>query len=256
MMKIKSHLMRTTVPNCYKWFIEEADKFRTFEKFVAAIDGLYEEYRAYLDLAGRLTRLQDVASSEPIDTVNKYFKAALLSQLPGDFDGIVYNFYEYSFRVFSGFMSQENDLEMDELEMKDEFSCSTCDAELAGGCKCSSILKSFNETNRKLGEMDILDRLCGRTIDALVEEKIESSTKEMCQGMLRSNVSLLENWLDGVVFEWFKQVYQTESIGPEGSKRRNEEMLDNFKVKLEFFLCETYARIIIDQFFNIIIGEY
>lgn len=246
-VQIKSHLMNTTVPKCYNGFVHDPDKFKMFERFTKAIDGLYSDFKGYIDQASRLTHLKDVHSTGPIETFNKYFRAALIAQLPMDFDGIVYNFFEYSFRIFANTMS--HDTEMDDLEMRDEFSCSVCEAELTSGCKCAAILKIFSETNRKLIEMDILGRLCGPTIESLVEDKVESSMKEMCQGMLRSNIHLLENWLESIVLEWLRQIYHAD-------QQSRERILSNFKIKLELFLHETYATIIIDQFFNVIIGKW
>lgn len=261
--EIKTRLMRETVPQFYKHF-SSGTKERTFEDFCLAIDQLHSDYKVYLTIATRAQYLLSTegATNAAQDELNRWFKAGLLAQLPLHFDRLVYTYCDYSFRVFSGTMAAcEQDSEMNgELGNKDEFSCHICEADSIG-CKCSAVLKAFQETNRKLLELGIMERLCGPTIAHLVEEKIESLTAEMCQGMLRSNSRLLENWLEKVVLEWLRRIYQFEaeySTESEGIAVDKEALLvtfNTYKHRLEHFLCETYARIIVDQFFDIIIGK-
>lgn len=259
--EIKTRLMRDTVPKFFNYFSKAE---RTFDDFAAAIDGLHAHYHVYLAVISQAWSLRVADTESPEEELNKWFRAALLSQLPLEFDRLVYTYFEYSFRVFSGTMAaSEQDHEMDGELAKDEFSCHICEGDELG-CKCSAVLQRFRDTNRKLLELGIMERLCGPTIAHLVEEKIQSLTAEMCQGMLRSNSRLLENWLEKVVLDWLGRIYQFEEAEQSSAGGRSIKPLDrerlrgtflSFKHRLEHFLCETYARIIIDQFFNIIIGE-
>lgn len=259
--EIKCRLMRETVPKFFGYFDQEADGSRDsrFQLFRLAVDELHGHFLVYTKIASRCSMLLD-SPGHGEEMLGKYFKSALLSQLPLNFSSLVDDYLDHAFRVFAGTMAaSEQDSEMDGELGKEEFSCQICESE-STGCRCSAILKAFQETNRKLLELDIMNRLCGPTVAELVEEKIESLTAEMCQGMLRSNSRLLENWLERVVFGWLRRVYQFEADGNSmGAIHVDcEAQLDTFngyKERLEHFLCQTYARIIIDQFFNIII-EY
>lgn len=265
--------MRTTVPQFFKQLclpIDISSPSLSFENFCTAIDYLHSVHSSYQELAIRCVYLQRGTSPpiDPIDEIYKWFRGALLAQLPVNVDLFVHAYFDYAFRVFSGTVStsssaggDQNDGEMSG-ELKDEFACHICEADTFGCCKCPSVLTAFRQTNEKLSAMSILDRLCGPTIAHLVEDKIKLHTAEMCQGMLRSNSNLLENWLERVVLEWIRMVYlendgcaaaTISTGGPEKQKRLQQ--FRAFQQKLEHFLCETYARILIDQFFNIII-EY
>lgn len=269
--EIKTRLMRDTVPKFYKHFAQPTESAGasasatepTFEDFCLAIDQLHAHYLIYLTIAGRAQHLRDSSDCCAETELNRWLRAALLAQLPLHFDRLVYTYFDYSFRVFSGTTAaNEQDSEMNGELVKDEFSCHICEAE-SFGCKCTAVLRAFQDTNRKLLELGIMERLCGPTVAHLVEEKIESLTAEMCQGMLRSNSRLLENWLDKVVLEWLRRIYQFgaeygASTSPSPVRVDCEALLATFgryKHRLEHFLCETYARIIVDQFFNIIIGK-
>lgn len=63
-------------------------------------------------------------------------------------------------------------------------------------------------------------------------------------------------WLDTIVLKWLTRIYNQGSLKIEYNKERTREVLKDFRIKLEYYLYETYAHIIIDQFFNIIIGNY
>lgn len=64
-------------------------------------------------------------------------------------------------------------------------------------------------------------------------------------------------WLDTVVLNWLTRIYNQGSLKIEVHNARVKDVLKEFRVKLEYYLYETYAHIIIDQFFTVIIGtEY
>lgn len=257
--EIKSRLMRETVPAFFKHFKSpETTSETAFDAFCVAVAELHKHYEVYLTVATQATNLLAADTDSPKEELDKFVRAALLSQLPLHFDRLIHGYFEYSFRVFSGTMAaSEQDHDMDGELGKDEFSCHICGADSAV-CKCTAVLRAFQATNRSLLELGLMERLCGPTVVQLVEERIASVTAEMCQGMLRSNSRLLENWLEKVVLEWLRRVYQIEAAEPALQVDRTALLatFTNFKCRLDHFLCETYARIIIDQFFNIIIGEW
>lgn len=54
---------------------------------------------------------------------------------------------------------------------------------------------------------------------------------------------------------WLTRIFNVGSLKIDPNNEYTKSVLQNFRVKLEYHLYETYAHIIIDQFFNIIIGE-
>lgn len=261
-MGIRQNLTDSIVPRFYASLSATDDPLTTcsHKKFIdvcSAVEVLYQDYEHMsLSCQSVVLHLQLKNNCQLDSDVSAWFRAALLAQLPHNIDRQLSSFYEYAFRIFSGtILAIEQDIEIRaELGDKGDLECQICEAE-ALGCRCSAILATFQETNRKLIQMGILDRLCGPTINHLIEEKIVTAISEMCQGLLRSNNCLLENWLEKVALEWLCRIYQQKSPANENCKSvALEETYTTIEQKLRHFLCETYARIIIDQFFNIIIG--
>lgn len=62
--------------------------------------------------------------------------------------------------------------------------------------------------------------------------------------------------MDTIVLNWLTRIYNQGSLKIEPQNSKINDVLKEFRVKLEYYLYETYAHIIIDQFFNIIIGEF
>lgn len=60
-------------------------------------------------------------------------------------------------------------------------------------------------------------------------------------------------WLDSVVLNWLTRIYNQGSLKIEAQNARVKDVLKEFRIKLEYYLYETYAHIIIDQFFTVII---
>lgn len=57
-----------------------------------------------------------------------------------------------------------------------------------------------------------------------------------------------------MVINWLTRIYNQGSLKIEAHNARVRDVLKEFRVKLEYYLYETYAHIIIDQFFTVIIG--
>lgn len=58
------------------------------------------------------------------------------------------------------------------------------------------------------------------------------------------------------MINWLTRIYNQGSLKIEAHNARVRDVLKEFRVKLEYYLYETYAHIIIDQFFTVIIGIY
>ena len=92
-----------------------------------------------------------------IDLFQLLLKATLHSQLPADFAVPVEDFYT---RVFHVFHTKQQEMSLDDSndsgggEVID--GCDGCGKD--AGCECASIMSVFHDTNRKLAEMDLLDR--------------------------------------------------------------------------------------------------
>lgn len=61
-------------------------------------------------------------------------------------------------------------------------------------------------------------------------------------------------WLDTIVLNWLTRIYNQGSSRLDQSRPKAYDVLKDFRVKLEYYLYQTYADNIIEQFFNIIIG--
>lgn len=61
-------------------------------------------------------------------------------------------------------------------------------------CKCNELVETFTQTNIKLLEMGLLDRIAGYTLTILIQEQIEKHVKDFCTGRYdESHVNNLEN---------------------------------------------------------------
>lgn len=136
--------------------------------------------------------------------------------------------------------------------MEEETSSSICVGcgSAQTSCTCQKLLAVFTKTNRSLAEMQLLDRLAGLTLTTLIQEQITDHVQRKCRGVFdTSHLASLERWLDTIVLSWLKRIY-------EESGERADHLVAHFKVKLSSYLYEKYASTIIEQFFNIIIGEW
>lgn len=60
-------------------------------------------------------------------------------------------------------------------------------------CQCRELLYLFNRTNMELVDMEIFDRICGATITALIQTKIDAHVNLNCTGFFdKSHLSDLE----------------------------------------------------------------
>ncbi|XP_011163041.2 anaphase-promoting complex subunit 2 isoform X2 [Solenopsis invicta] len=257
---IEQYIRCHVTPAFWEKFEYTQDGQRGFELFKSAVDGLYASLTECLPTLKKLEYLRqnrgkDLQSLRPIRDnidIEARFKlivrATLLSQLPLRHECIVEHFYKIAFNVFcnSDNLSQES---MGEIQ------CTGCDQEMKN-CRCQMIVYMFHETNRKLIELELLERLVGNVLTSLIHIRIESHVIQTCDKTFDvSQLSLLENWLETVVMNWLIRVYSGGFSKTVALSDEIRDAINKFKHKLSHFLYETYTNIRIDHLFNIII-EY
>ena len=165
--------------------------------------------------------------------------------MPDNFESLVDSFYSRAFHVFNvrqeRFLSEELD---DSTASAEGLRCNGCDNE-RDHCVCPEVNRVFDEVNRKLLDLDLLERLSSNVLKNIVHSRIEQHVQETCKGSFTiSHISSLENWLGSVVMLWIRQIYASDE---------GDEALDLFERRLRHFLYETYTKTRIEQLFNIII---
>lgn len=220
-----------------------------FHMFRQAVAQLYQKYRYIQKLLERAKYMQEKSGAKFTFKFDEVFKSCLLSQLPPNFSSIVSSFYQLSFKVFINTKAEDED-EDDEV-MTEE--CSGCDS-LTSKCQCQELVNGFTETNLCLNRMGLLDRISGFTLTNLIQDQISKHIHEKCRGNFDApHLKTLETWLDGIVVEWLTRIYNNGSSKLDPANSKICDSVNYFKMKLKYFLFETYANTIIDQFFNIII---
>jgi anaphase-promoting complex subunit 2 len=123
-------------------------------------------------------------------------------------------------------------------------------------CNCQELVSAFTRTNQYLTDMGILDRIAGYSLTMLIQDKISCYVQDTCKGSFdTSHIAGLEKWLNTIVLQWLVRIFNKGSLKLDDKNSKIAEAVKNFQIKLNYFLYEEYANTIIDQFFNIIIGE-
>ncbi|XP_054275023.1 anaphase-promoting complex subunit 2 isoform X2 [Macrosteles quadrilineatus] len=252
--KIEQDLRQKIAPTFWEKFTSRESENDGFEKFRKAVDFLYDSSLLYLPTIERMRQLRSISSvNHPIygevSLVNAFktiVRATLHSQLPLRYQVVTEDFYRVTFKVFCN-MDKETD---GNDSAEDVLHCEGCGVEVEL-CNCKSILEIFNDTNRKLIELDLLERLAGEVLTSLIHKRIENHVQETCKGSFdTSHITSLENWLDTVVMGWLTKIYWSSD-----AIQNVDASLAKFRQKLKHLLYETYTRTRIEQLFNIII-EY
>ena len=187
-----------------------------------------------------------------------FLKGTLYSQLPNcDYRSPIKAFYGRAFHVhhIARYGTNPNDsMEQDDDDLDENIQCEGCKKDKSPNhCICNNIKANFNDVNKKLMEIKLLDRLTGDIVTSLVREKIEKHVSDTCNGSFTSSyIKSLENWLKDVVINWIRLIYSAQIDGINCSDEVNVT-LKSFEQRLSHFLFETYTKARIDQLFNIII---
>ncbi|XP_077299821.1 anaphase promoting complex subunit morula [Arctopsyche grandis] len=258
---IEAYLRKFVAPEFWKVFLHEREEaIKGFELFESAVEDLYDVLSRFGPMLERLEKLYELCpekkllfgESDVIAGFKQIVRATLLSQLPLDFQHIIEDFYKISFNVFCF-----ADTDSDQCELgEDMIHCGGCGYELENECQCQCIIHVFHETNRKLVDLQLLERLTGQVLTNLIQQRIENYVQESCKGTFDvSHIAALEAWLESTVMSWLTRIYCGGSTVPPSDNSYIKDAIDTFKQKLTYYLYETYTRIRIDQLFNIII-EY
>lgn len=107
-LEIDNMLRQTTAPNFWKYFKECGNRENEFFQFQLAVYELDKEYIQFINIIKLLGIVKKkcnlkndfYAKRDDINVFNDMLKVSLLSQLPANFNNIVYSFYHISFKVF------------------------------------------------------------------------------------------------------------------------------------------------------------
>ncbi|XP_044732752.1 anaphase-promoting complex subunit 2 isoform X2 [Chrysoperla carnea] len=253
---IQSYLRRVVVPKFWsKLQIIPGENDTKIDDFANAVRILYDDILQLVPIIDQIQILnvdcdKTYYGQSSLRSVLKLFlHGTLFSQLPYKYNVVVSNFYEICLKIFSA-----SDL-LDDSEKL--LNCRSCNYELSD-CQCQQIISTFQEINKKLLELDLMERLVIQEVISLIYNRIETHIKETCKNVYDvSYLKHFENWLKTVVMSWLTQIYCGSSI--ESIEDVQDEIirqnLISYHEKLTQFLYETYLKIIIDQLFCIII-EY
>ncbi|CAG9565257.1 unnamed protein product [Danaus chrysippus] len=253
LVHIEKYLRQHVAPSFWAKFIKVEEEVKGFQLFKSAVNDLYESLKNFSPILNKLNTLNNCCGdNKPIfgerDVLmgfKQLLRATLLSQLPLDFPVIINHFYKISFNVF--------DNEYENSEMPDDIMCSGCWNESID-CNCAYIVKIFHDTNRKLVELQLLERLTGQVLTNFIQLRIESHIQKVCAGTFDvSHIGFLENWLDTTVMSWLTRIYCAGSSKPQPDNHIVLNAISKFKQKLSYFLYHSYTKLRIDQLFNIVI---
>lgn len=252
---IEKYIRQHVVPLFWSKFSKVEEELKGFQLFKSAVNDLYESVSSFAAMLRRLAILNNTCSdNKPIygeRDVNLGFKqlvrATLLSQLPLDFHVIINHFYKVSFNVF--------DNEYEHSDMGEDVMCSGCWNDFSE-CDCAYIVKVFHDTNRKLMELQLLERLAGQVLTSFSQVRIESHMEKLCSGSFDiSHMGFLDDWLEITVVAWLTRIYCAGSSKPPSDDTYIQNAISKFRQKLSYFMHHSYTMLRIDQLFNIII-EY
>lgn len=249
---LEIYIRKHVAPKFWKYFKFITNEQQGFQDFQQAVNELYSSFDPVLPL---IKQLEDLMKNKEFNysskNVNERFKllvgATLLSQIPLHHDIIIEHFYKISFKVFCN-----NDTSDNSEVFSDH--CRGCNQEQSK-CECKMIIFMFHETNRKLLELGLLERLVGNVLTSLINIRIKNYVSHTCNRSF--NVSLIEplnDWLGTVVLSWLVRIY-SGSLETTIMPKKTSDAIETFKQKLQHYMHETYTKVRIEQLFNIII-EY
>lgn len=255
LLHIEKYLRQHVAPCFWSKFIQTLEDVKGFQLFKSAVNDLYDTVSNFSGILRRLTILNNSCNdNKPIygekditSGFKQLLRATLLSQLPLGFDVIINCFYKVSFNVF--------DYEYEKNDMSEDVTCSGCFNETSD-CNCMYIVKVFHDTNRKLMELQLLERLTGQMLTTFIQMRVDSHITKLCTGSFdMSYIELLESWLDTTVMSWLTRIYCGGNSKPSPDDKHTLNAISKFKQKLSYFLYHSYTKLRIEQLFNIII-EY
>ncbi|CAH1957453.1 unnamed protein product [Acanthoscelides obtectus] len=225
------------VPQFWSFF-KKNDFSRTgFQKFYNAVKYLHDSYTSFYHIYDRLLLFRKRTNLKkpiyehtcPHSALRLILRAILFSYYYLEHDNIIKEFYEAALKM------EDSEGDHHCIILEDNMDC--------------NCLHSFNETNRKLGEMHLLEPLVGQDLTDVIYNYTHSHIQKICKDSFDTNyIWTLEKWLKNVVLNWLGKIY-CHDTSP------GDDPMLMFNNKLTNFLYNSYTKIRIDQLFNIII-EY
>ncbi|XP_029175698.1 anaphase-promoting complex subunit 2-like [Nylanderia fulva] len=254
---VEQYICWHVAPAFWEKFQNTENSQRGFELFKSAVDDLYINYTKFLPVLKKLEYLRQNNDADPSGTksdmetrLKLIIRATLFSQLPLYHERIIEQFYKIAFNVFCNLDNSSQD-----ISDINDVRCSGC-AQGVNNCQCQMIVYMFHETNRKLIELKLLERLVGNVLTSLIHIRIENHVIQTSDKTFDvSQLSSLQNWLETVVMNWLTRIYSGGFSKAVTLSNEIQSAIYQFKQKLFHFLYETYTKIRIDHLFNIII-EY
>ncbi|CAL1540803.1 unnamed protein product [Lymnaea stagnalis] len=161
----------------------------------------------------------------PQNRVQLMIRAVLFYTFPKQFASVVKDFYAQAFDIYRS--QAEGTVSIGDLEESQ---------------------KTFDEVNKKLDEMGIMELVSGSAVTEIVHTQIEKHIEDECKGNFdTSYLSDLEEWLDQQVLGWLNHIYACKQTASQLAS------VVAFRDRLRHFIYETYAKSLIGQFFDIII---
>lgn len=201
---IEEYIRQSVAPIFWKSFTTTLDEQQGFNLFKKAVDGLYTSLTEFLPILKRLHRVSCLNQSKDTilseDKLLAKFKlivrATLLAQLPLHHEYIIEQFYKIAFNVFCNTDSALPGKFFFNLECPSPFlillsasitdtsynnaiQCGGCNQNIER-CQCQMIVYMFHETNRKLIELELLERLVGNVLTSLIHVRIKSHVSRSC----------------------------------------------------------------------------
>ncbi|KAK7008348.1 Anaphase-promoting complex subunit 2 [Halocaridina rubra] len=231
-------------------------------RVAAAVSELYDGAVSFIPLIHRCEILCEKAGCKWEDCIpggimehfKLHLRATLHSQMPPSFTFLLHKFFSAAFKVF--YHAEIDTQDESEEIVEESMQCGGCNA-AADACHCQAITNTFNQVNRQLFELDLLERLAGDIISSLLLTVITQHVTTTCRDSFdQSRIHQLEKWVENVVVGWLEVVY----CGGRGHLSSADESIqrmvsDNLTHTYMTALYHTYTTTRIDQLFNIVI-EY
>ncbi|XP_050297527.1 anaphase-promoting complex subunit 2 [Anthonomus grandis grandis] len=237
--KIEKRLRDEVLPEFWAYFKKAPADDKGLKPFYNAVKSLYDNFRQLDNVVSTLGHFRQATDITEVpynennvhESLKLILHSTMLAQLHVDYQSITISFYEAG-------------LQMQDSNIMDEH-CVVCGSEKFS-CNC---LHLFQETNRKLGEMSLLEPLVGQTLTNVSYNYIHNHIQKICKDNYDSFIVNLEKWLHTVVIQWLKKIYYFDTSIP------LEESMERLEKKLVNYLYNCYIKVRIEQLFNIVI-EY
>ncbi|XP_033110113.1 anaphase-promoting complex subunit 2-like [Anneissia japonica] len=255
--KLRQDLQNIFSPGFWKYFDNDMkDISCTNDAFVLAVNNLHQSLQPYVQLMQTVDCISegfnsDAEKQRKLYSITERFivliKATQFYHMPQSFrSGVVWQFYSKAFKAFEN--SDHDEMAEDNDDGKDVH-CNGSTNSNDCSC-CQQILKYFDQLNSQLFSLGLLEHVCGEAITSIIHTKIQQHVKQCCQGEFEvSFLDKLEEWLNEKVVAWLTNICQSDSTSSSSAGTTVTKWTD----RLQYFLYQTFAKLRIQELFNIIV---